>query len=547
MTIENGYAISRGVTIDPNATLLYLTGVTAGSAGVTVDEVGVSYGEPATPQTENALLAAAGLGWDAADAVPFVRPDFLSYQVLAGATPIFNSIDGLVAPLTFQGYIIVGATFEVDQLYTLYFRSPNLPNDTSPFSFLDLTFDHQVSLFTVAPLPKLRKIHAVDGWPDLYYFQFYANQQGAYPMLGVALRINNIAPLTSTVTASDFRLVKGGGIPTRAKSPAVVLDDARRVMRNASLAGAGSRSIADQTKLTVWGSSIAAGYNGLGGAASSWPAQLQALITANAKTCTVTDRGVRGATTKGTSARSNAVPAIVTVVGGSIPGTATAVDLTFSPLVDFFSAFSVADGVEPMTAVIAGRAGTISRIGAVYKFTPIATGQATAVASPVPVYTDMGKTARGEMSIVELGRNDEFSPWLIPRSALPDYMMPHLEKHIDFQSPALKYVIANPPLIGLADADRLTTRRDVDTRYKAMLAAMGLPILDFNRSMTATEITYLTVALGYSMTGQDTTDDGNGLLITGLRQADGLHQNLLGNKLLAFRAFNLLSSELGWL
>jgi hypothetical protein len=80
-----------------------------------------------------------------------------------------------------------------------------------------------------------------------------------------------------------------------------------------------------------------------------------------------------------------------------------------------------------------------------------------------------------------------------------------------------------------------------------MLTAMGVPILDFNRSMSASELAYMQTTFGYSYIGQDVTDDTSGFLPTSMRQADGLHQNLLGNQLLAKRAYDLFVTELGWI
>ena len=283
----------------------------------------------------------------------------------------------------------------------------------------------------------------------------------------------------------------------------------------------GPRGIVSGLNITCWGDSMTAGA---GGGGTTYPGVLQSLLTAAGYAGTVANRGVGGENTVTICARAGGNPFIVLPVGGVIPATTTAFEITLQSNNGYVPA-PLMQGASSYTGRLGSVAGTFSRtfIGGVYTyyFTRAVAGAEIVANRPTPLYLDIGDQGRGDINLIWIGQNGPNPTRAIQDAKAIIQRLTALDKRF--------LVISMPGGTNAQDAD--------DALWFAEFGRRFIPIRKYM-------VQYGLADAGITPTSQDTTDMANGTVPTSLRY-DAVHWLAPGYTILANVIFQRLK-ELEW-
>ncbi len=284
----------------------------------------------------------------------------------------------------------------------------------------------------------------------------------------------------------------------------------------------GALGIVSGPNITCWGDSMTAGA---GGGGTTYPAVLQSLLTAAGYTSTVFNRGVGGENAPTICARAGGNPFIALLVGGVIPATTTAVEITLQPINGQVTK-PLMQGASSYTGRLGNVPGTFSRTVVdttyTYFFTRAKAGTEIIANRPLPLYLDIGDQARGDITIIWIGQNGPNDVRAIQDAKAIIQRMTALDKRY--------LVISKPGGSSTSDVD--------DAAWFAEFGRRFIPIRQYL-------VKYGLADAGIEPTAQDITDMANGTVPTSLR-FDGVHWLAPGYTILANIVFQRLK-ELEWI
>ena len=284
----------------------------------------------------------------------------------------------------------------------------------------------------------------------------------------------------------------------------------------------GARGIVSGPNITCWGDSMTAGA---GGGGTTYPAVLQSLLTAAGYTSTVFNRGVGGENAPTICARAGGNPFIALPVGGVIPATITAFEITLQPINGQVTK-PLMQGASSYTGRLGNVPGTFSRTVVdttyTYFFTRTKAGSEVIANRPLPLYLDIGDQARGDITIIWIGQNGPNDVRAIQDAKAIIQRMTALDKRY--------LVISKPGGSSTSDVD--------DAAWFAEFGRRFIPIRQYL-------VKYGLADAGITPTAQDNADMASGTVPTSLR-FDGVHWLAPGYTILANIVFQRLK-ELEWI
>ena len=283
----------------------------------------------------------------------------------------------------------------------------------------------------------------------------------------------------------------------------------------------GALGIVSGPNITCWGDSMTAGA---GGGGTTYPAALQSLLTAAGYTSTVFNRGVGGENAPTICARAGGNPFIALPVGGIIPATTTAFEITLQPINGQVTK-PLMQGASSYTGRLGSVPGAFSRTVVdttyTYFFTRAKAGTEIIANRPLPLYLDIGDQARGDITIIWIGQNGPNDVRAIQDAKAIIQRMTALDKRY--------LVISKPGGSSTSDVD--------DAAWFAEFGRRFIPIRQYMAK-------YGLADAGITPTEQDIADMANGTVPTSLRY-DGVHWLAAGYTILANIIFQRLK-ELEW-
>lgn len=274
------------------------------------------------------------------------------------------------------------------------------------------------------------------------------------------------------------------------------------------------------------GGNTAAGTGVMAGWTGSFPSRVGELLAATGKPGTVRNAGVGGENSVTITARTNATPLLMLPPGGSIPATATAVEVTLqqingvgvAPLLQgngggVTGKLYVGDGNSAVEAI----EGTISLTSGTYYFTRSVAGSVVTCDRPAAFRYDFGEARRGDIHVIWIGQNG------------PSHARAKSDvKAIIDEMKALnkRYIVISRP----------TSSDSEDAEWHDLY---GRRFISIRKYLT----TYGLADAGITPTSQDTIDMSNGSVPQSLR-IDGVHFNAAGYYILGNLVYNRLV-ELG--
>jgi hypothetical protein len=284
----------------------------------------------------------------------------------------------------------------------------------------------------------------------------------------------------------------------------------------------GAQSIVSGIIVTAFGDSMTAGA---GGGGTTFPGELQRLLTAAGHTIPVINRGVGGENSVTICARAGGNPFVVLPVAGVIPASATAFEITLQPINGLVPK-PLMQGPSSYTGRLGNVPGTFSRtvVDTVYTyyFTRAAAGAEIVANRPQPLYLDIGDQARGGINIIWIGQNGPNDVRAIQDAKAIIQRLTALDKRY--------LVISKPGGSSTSDVD--------DAMWFAEFGRRFIPIRQYM-------VKYGLADAGIAPTAQDITDMANGTVPTSLR-SDSVHWLGVGYTILANIIFQRLY-EMEWI
>lgn len=284
----------------------------------------------------------------------------------------------------------------------------------------------------------------------------------------------------------------------------------------------GALTISSGPNITCWGDSMTAGA---GGGGTTYPGTLQSLLTAAGYTTVVNNRGVGGENSLTIAARAGGNPFIVLPVGGVIPATTTAFEITLLPINGLVPK-PLMQGASSYTGRLGDVKGTFSQTNSnsvyTYFFTRTTAGSEVVVNRPTPMYLDIGDQARGDLNIIWIGQNGPDNTRAIQDAKAIIQRLTALDKRF--------LVISKPGG---------TTASDIEDA--AWFAEFGRRFIPIRQYM----VQYGLADAGITPTAQDITDMANGTVPESIR-TDSVHWKAPGYIILANIVFKRLK-ELEWI
>lgn len=252
------------------------------------------------------------------------------------------------------------------------------------------------------------------------------------------------------------------------------------------------------------------------GTGVTYPDELQKLLSAAGHPGAVTNFGAGGETSVTITARAGGNPFVVLPVGGVIPATTGAVQITLLPI-NGAPVDPLKQGPSTYIATLAGVRGTFSRTIAgdvfTYYFTRFVAGTEIPVNRPEPMYLEIAEAARGDIAVIWMGQNGPNTDRAIQDAEAIISHMKALDKRF--------IVISMPGGSSAQDAD--------DSKWFAKFGRRFIPIRQYMAQ-------YGLADAGITPTAQDLADMTNGTVPTSLR-TDAVHWIGEGYKILAKQIF----------
>lgn len=284
----------------------------------------------------------------------------------------------------------------------------------------------------------------------------------------------------------------------------------------------GAMGIVSGPNITCWGDSMTAGA---GGGGTTYPGALQGLLRAVGYAGTVTNRGVGGENTVTITARCGGNPFIVLPIGGVIPATTKAFEISLQAINGFVPK-PLMQGTSSYTGRLGNVLGTFSRTvvdtAYTYFFTRAVAGAEVIANRPLPLYLDIGDQARDGINIIWIGQNGPNDVRAIQDAKAIIQRMTALDKRF--------LVISKPGGSSTSDVD--------DAMWFAEFGRRFIPIRQYM-------VKYGLADAGITPTAQDITDMANGTVPTSLR-SDSVHWLGVGYTILANIIFQRLY-EMEWI
>ena len=252
------------------------------------------------------------------------------------------------------------------------------------------------------------------------------------------------------------------------------------------------------------------------GTGVTYPDELNKLLSAAGHPGTVTNFGAGGETSVTITARAGGNPFVVLPVGGVIPATTGAVQITLLPI-NGAPVDPLKQGPSTYIATLAGVRGTFSRTIAgdvfTYYFARFVAGTEIPVNRPEPMYLEIAEAARGDIAVIWMGQNGPSTDRAIQDAEAIINHMKALDKRF--------IVISMPGGSSAQDVD--------DAKWFAKFGRRFIPIRQYM-------VQYGLADAGITPTAQDLVDMANGTVPTSLR-TDAVHWIGAGYKILAKQIF----------
>lgn len=283
----------------------------------------------------------------------------------------------------------------------------------------------------------------------------------------------------------------------------------------------GVLKIVSGPNITGWGDSMTAGA---GGGGTTYTGVLQSLLVGRGYPGTVFNRGVGGENSLTITARAGGNPFMVLPVGGVIPATVTAIEISLLPINGLVPA-PLKQGASSYTGRLGDVPGTFSKANVdtayTYFFTRSVAGAEIAANRPLPMYLDIGEQARGDIACIWIGQNGPSDARSIQDAKAIIRHMTALNKRF--------IVISKPGGTSAQDAD--------DALWFAEFGRRFIPIRQYM-------VKYGLADAGITPTSQDLIDMANGTVPSSLR-VDAVHWVAAGYTILGNLVFQRLI-ELEW-
>lgn len=277
---------------------------------------------------------------------------------------------------------------------------------------------------------------------------------------------------------------------------------------------------------------------------TTYPVYLQQRIAASHPTVTVYQRAVGGEDSIGITARTNALPYLLSFVGGAIPAAATPVEVTFTSA-GGSSAWPLLRGNTypvAMTGTVAGIPGTLTKTPDTpygqsdvhqptdkYYFTRTTAGALTTVNRPTALVLDDARARAGDIHIIWAGRNG-------PANArVQSDIRAILNARAVIDS---KYLVLSVPR-GAGEGTGTSAYTNINALNAALFAEHGRRFVDINRYL----IDYGLADAGLTPTTQDNADVAADTIPASLR-SDTIHLTAAAQQIVA-RLVNERLTEIG--
>lgn len=248
------------------------------------------------------------------------------------------------------------------------------------------------------------------------------------------------------------------------------------------------------------------------GSSGSWVTKLAAVTGRNHY-----NGGIGGQSVSSIAARQGGVPALVTLVGNSIPasGVVPVEVISRTPI----------DPSTSITGTLSGVAGTLSRdTGVVHTFTRATAGVGTVCVPGTPFVPDVAKANRNRKFTLSAGRNGF-------KNSTPESIVGAIRSMRDYSTSAQGFVLDVPPWVGEELPAAPGSSREALNKLNAMLKAEFpsefLNVFELLRTPAAAQ------AAGIFFSADDQTDITNGITPRSFR-TDGGHLNEQGGKAVAY-------------
>jgi hypothetical protein len=304
------------------------------------------------------------------------------------------------------------------------------------------------------------------------------------------------------------------------------------------IAGGAEYAVFPTSIIDGHGDSLMAGADSADtGAGSTGPMIVQLGRLLNRK---VNNYGIGGQTSPQIAARQGGSPCLCTVTGNQIPASGAVTLTAYSTDMLYNSGVS---GNLTYAGALAGVHGKLSGNStngmntATYTFTRDSAGAAVACPANTPFIPDIGVASRGNIQILEAGRNN---------SGQQAQILADFAAMIGYETPLIKKFIILPVMNAVGEGIGTSAYATIMAINAALQAAYPNSFVDTRSPPTADEM----AALGYTPTAQDLTDIANGCIPTGMRGVvngvpDALHLNNIGYALQALRVAAFITA-MGW-
>lgn len=288
-------------------------------------------------------------------------------------------------------------------------------------------------------------------------------------------------------------------------------------------AGTGSGAVASPRSITGWGSSS---MKGTGGGATTVLSELARLNQVATSTTAFS-----GDWSSHTAAKMGATPALVTLMGNSLPVSGS-VAATISNVSDRGNDGTTLDGALNGTAVSIA----FTKTGALWTATRSTPGSAVSVSANTPLVTNRGQQARTDTNILWMGKND----LTINANAA-------VQSVIDATQTCWDYVNSATPqrlVLGhFLNQDHVTgsSRTAIFAVNSAYASVYGQYYVDVEAFLSSSDVW---VRAGVTPTAADLTAQANRVLPPSLA-SDLLHNNAAGYRAIAWLVDEHMRS-LGW-
>ena len=331
----------------------------------------------------------------------------------------------------------------------------------------------------------------------------------------------------SDITGLSFAVVDEDGRRTWLEADQAGRPTARALALIGAGAVPGDMQFVSGPDIVCWGDSMTA---------AGWPQTM-----ADAIGRTVKNGGVGGEAALSILARQGGEPYRMVPQGGEVPASGP-VDVTlYRP-----PGWPGLQGSKSWSGTLSGVHGTLSLIRDPnatqyvhsdldrYVFTRDAAGDAVTVDRPSPFFMDFAETAREDIAIFWIGRNDAYS-------ATADYVVGAVERAIQYLTPLDKRYLVMGVSIGAGETVGTAKRDNIEYMNRRLRDRFGVRYIDVPGYL----VEYGLQDAGFTPTPQDTSDIANGIVPDSLR-SDGVHLNSAGNQIIASIVAKRLR-ELEWI